>query len=82
MPVGFLNLSILWVFLGGGESFSYATSVKRASALFYIKTLVKNPHKVDKMAQLVTADPRLSWWKERTNSTQLTSDLYPCAQNK
>lgn len=34
------------------------------------------------MAQLVTADPRLSWWKERTNSTQLTSDLYPCAQNK
>lgn len=30
------------------------------------------------MAQLVTADPRPAV----ANSTQLISDLYPCAQNK
>lgn len=64
MPIGFPDLSILWFFFFEKKSFSYATSVKRASALFYIKTPFKNPHKVDKMAQLVTADPRLSWWKE------------------
>lgn len=44
MPVGFPNLSML-CFFGGKkrESFSYTTSVKRASALFYIKTPFKNP---------------------------------------
>lgn len=62
----FPNLSILWFFFfeKKKEGFSYATSVKRAFALFYIKTPFKNPHEVHKMAQLVTADPRLSWWKE------------------
>lgn len=62
--LGFLIFPFCGFFFFEKKSFSYATSVKRASALFYIKTPFKNPHKVDKMAQLVTADPRLSWWKE------------------
>lgn len=66
VPVGFLIFPFcgFFFFEKKKEGFSYATSVKRAFALFYIKTPFKNPHEVHKMAQLVTADPRLSWWKE------------------
>lgn len=62
-PSGLPSFSILW-FLKK-ESFSYATSVKGPSALFFTKNPFPTPHEVDKMAHVVVADPRLSWWKER-----------------